>query len=62
VIKFREIKLKGVYRWNNNTYLAQQDSINAATRGFRSFGISSLLPLKPTAATTCRIAYSHIEN
>ena len=35
------------------TYLAQQDSIMAAACGFTSLGISSLLPLKPTAATTC---------
>lgn len=35
------------------TYLAQQDSIRDTTRGFKSIGISNLLPLNPTAATTC---------
>jgi hypothetical protein len=54
-------KMKGVYRWNKNAYFAQQDSINAATRGFRSLGISSLLPLKPTAATTCKIVSRQIK-
>lgn len=37
--------------------LVQQSSIMAATWGFKSRGISSLLPLKPTAATTCNTAY-----
>lgn len=38
--------------------LAQQSSIMAATWGFKSRGISSLFPLKPTAATTYE-AVSH---
>jgi hypothetical protein len=37
--------------------LAQQASIIAAIWGFNSRGISSLFPLKPTAATTYRTVH-----
>lgn len=50
--KYKKINCQGIAL---STYLAQQDSIIAATCGFTSLGISSLLPLKPTAATTCHM-------
>jgi hypothetical protein len=39
---------------NKYANLTQQDSITAATFGSTLLGISSLCPLKPTAATTCK--------